>query len=389
MSKRIALYWHNGRGLGHTVRNATLGQALLDYMPGSAVLGITGAAKGLELLPPEMDFVKIPSYLAFDGVEGVHTTPILSITKAEFQSLRENLIATVVRDFRPHVFVVDYHPQGKKGELVPMLINSPGTKKVLGLRGILGTPAETNNEFFSPHMVAFIQKYFSAIHVYVDQRVLSIEEFYRIPDALRDMLTYTGYVTRSTVTTKAEARALLRVDPHARLIVASYGGGQGTERLWRATLDGLSKIQKRFDFAYLISGPYLEADAYERLRVQVSEHPKWSWTRLLDPLPLWIKASDLFIGSGGYNSLAEVIATGANALIVPRHLNDSEQELHATRLASLNILRVAGLERILQGEVASLLEACLAEPYPAEQRIKIATGGALQSAKLIAELACS
>ena len=49
MSKRIALYWYNGRGLGHTVRNATLGQALLDYMPGSAVLGITGAAKGLEL----------------------------------------------------------------------------------------------------------------------------------------------------------------------------------------------------------------------------------------------------------------------------------------------------------------------------------------------------
>ncbi len=98
MSKRIALYWHDGRGLGHTVRNATLGQALLNSMPGSAVLGITGAAKGLELLPLEMDFVKIPSYLAFDGVEGVHTMPILSITKAKFQSLRENLIATVVRD---------------------------------------------------------------------------------------------------------------------------------------------------------------------------------------------------------------------------------------------------------------------------------------------------
>ncbi len=110
---------------------------------------------------------------------------------------------------------------------------------------------------------------------------------------------------------------------------------------------------------------------------------------MLDPLPLWIKASDLFIGSGGYNSLAEVIATGANALIVPRHLNDSEQELHATRLANLNILRIAGLEGILQGEVASLLEACLAEPYPAEQRIKVASDGALQSAQLIEELACS
>src|SRR5712692_7327991 len=148
MNKRIALYWHNGRGLGHTVRCATLGQALLDYLPGSAVLGITGASKGLELLPPTMDFVKIPSYLAFDDIGGVHTTPTLAITKSDFQHIRENLIATLVKDFQPNVFVVDYHPQGKKGELVPMILNSPSTKKVLGLRGILGTPAETNSEFF-------------------------------------------------------------------------------------------------------------------------------------------------------------------------------------------------------------------------------------------------
>jgi predicted glycosyltransferase len=334
-----------------------------------------------------MDFVKIPSYLAFDDVEAVHTTPILSINKAEFQSLRENLIATVVRDFRPHVFVVDYHPQGKKGELVPMLINSPNTKKVLGLRGILGTPVETNNEFFSPRMVAFIHEYFSAVHVYVDPNVLRLEEYYQVPTSLRNKLTYTGYVTRPTVASKAQARALLNLDPHARLIVANFGGGQGTEKLWRAVLYSLSRIQKRFDFAYLASGPYLEADAYERLRLQSSEYPHWTWTRLLNPLPLWIKASDLFIGSGGYNSLAEVIATGANALVVPRHLNDREQELHTTRLADLNILRVTSLERILCEAITSLLEACLAEPYPSELPFKIAINGAMQSANLIAGLA--
>jgi predicted glycosyltransferase len=386
MSKRIALYWHNGRGLGHTVRCATLGQALLDNFPGSAVMGITGASKGLELLPQEMDFVKIPSYLAFDDVEGVHTMPILSITKPQFQSLRENLIATVVKGFLPHVFIVDYHPQGKKGELIPMLINSPETRKVLGLRGILGTPTETNDEFFSPRMVTFIREYFSAIHVYVDQQVLRLEEYYQVPISLRNMLTYTGYVTRPMEATKAEARALLNLDPHTRLIVASFGGGQGTDRLWRAILHGLSKIQQHFDLAYFAAGPYLEANIYESLRVQVSEHPNWRWTRLLDPMPLWIKASDLFIGSGGYNSLAEVIATGANALIIPRHHNDNEQELHASRLAELNILRIASLERIVGEDIRALLEVCLAEPYSSNQKFKIATDGALQNAKMIAKL---
>ncbi|MGZ3616594.1 MAG: hypothetical protein ACXWOL_06965, partial [Ktedonobacteraceae bacterium] len=64
---KIALYWHNGRSLGHTVRSATLGQALLTHIPESIVVGITGASKGFELLPPAMDLVKIPSYLTYDS----------------------------------------------------------------------------------------------------------------------------------------------------------------------------------------------------------------------------------------------------------------------------------------------------------------------------------
>jgi predicted glycosyltransferase len=380
---RIALYWHNGRSLGHTVRCVTLGQALLDYLPGSIVVGITGASKGLELLPPGMDLVKIPSYLTYDESGGVRTTPITSLTLGEFQRIRENLIFTFVRDFQPGAMVVDFHPEGKNGELIPTVISSPDTKKVLGLRGILGSPAETNREFFNSRLIAFIQDYFSAIHVYVDEHVFRLEDYYAIPASLSAMFKYTGYVTRPIVASKAEARTILRLDSDARTIVVSFGGGQGTEPIWRAILHSLSNIQKQFDYAYLSAGPYLEADAYERLHMQVSQHFNWTWTRLLNPLPVWIKASDFFIGSGGYNSLAEVIATGTNALIIPRQLNEREQELHATRLAKLNILRIVKLETVLSEDLTPLLELCLAEPYPYEHNIKIATDGAKRSAGLI------
>jgi predicted glycosyltransferase len=381
---RIVLYWHNGRSLGHTVRCATLGQALLDRLPGSIVVGITGASKGLELLPPGMDLVKIPSYLTYDETGGVRITPIISLTHEEFQRIRENLIFTFVRDFQPGAMVVDFHPGGKNGELIPAIISSPDTKKVLGLRGILGSPAETNRGFFNSRLIAFIQDYFSAIHIYIDERVFRLEDYYSIPASLSAMFKYTGYVTRPTVASKAEARAILRLDSDARIIVVSFGGGQGTEPIWQSILHSLSKIRDRFDFACLSAGPYLEADAYERLRTQVSQqHPNWTWTRLLDPLPVWIKASNFFIGSGGYNSLAETIATGANALIIPRQLNEHEQELHATRLANLNILRIANLETVLSEDLTPLVEMCLAEPYPYEHNIKVATDGAKRSASLI------
>jgi predicted glycosyltransferase len=380
---RVALYWHNGRSLGHTVRCATLGQALLDHIPESIVVGITGASKGFDLLPPEMDLVKIPSYLTYDDTGGVRTTPVLSVAKEQFQRIRENLVSTFVRDFQPHALIVDFHPEGKNGELISTVINSPNTHKVLGLRGILGSPAETNHDFFNPRLVAFMQEHFSAIHVYVDERIFRLEDYYTIPASLSAMFKYTGYVTRPTLSTRAEARAMLQLEPKSRIIVVSFGGGQGTEPIWQSILRGLSKIQRHFDYAYLSAGPYLEAGAYERLRMQVSQHPNWTWTRLLNPLPTWIKASDFFIGSGGYNSLAEIIATGANALIIPRQLNEHEQELHATRLASLNIIRIANLESILSKDIHSLLETCFSEPYPHHRNIKIATNGAENSARLI------
>lgn len=384
--KRIALYWHNGRSLGHTVRSATLGQALLTHIPASIVVGITGASKGFELLPPGMDLVKIPSYLTYDRTEGVHTNPILSIAKEQFQGIRENLISTFVQDFQPQALIVDFHPEGKSGELIPTILNSPKTHKVLGLRGILGSPDDINRSFFNPRLVAFLQQNFSAIHVYIDEQVFRLEDYYAVPNSLSAMFKYTGYVTRLTRTTRAEARAFLALQPDARIIVISFGGGQGTEPIWQAIISSLSKIQNRFDYAYLSAGPYLEIDAYERLQCQVSQRPNWTWTRLLDPLPAWIKASDLFIGSGGYNSLAEIIATGTNALIIPRQLNEREQEIHATKLANMHMFRIASLDTILNSNINALLEMCLQEPYPCDHKIKVAINGAQRSAQLIAEL---
>jgi len=148
VTSRIALYWHNGRSLGHTVRCATLGQALLDHLPGSIVVGITGASKGFELLPPEMDLLKIPSYLTYDDTGGVRATPILSLTKEEFQRIRENLIVTFVRDFQPDALVVDFHPEGKSGELIPTVINSPNTQKSVGLARHLRWPGGDESRIF-------------------------------------------------------------------------------------------------------------------------------------------------------------------------------------------------------------------------------------------------
>src|SRR5260370_41789984 len=112
-----------------------------------------------------------------------------------------------------------------------------------------------------------------------------------------------AYFTPPAIATRAEARDMLQLDPDARMLVVSFGGGQGTEPIWQSILRSLYVLRKRFDYAYLSAGPYLEGDAYERLHSQVTQHPNWKWIRLLNPLPAWIKASDFFLGSGGHTSL--------------------------------------------------------------------------------------
>jgi predicted glycosyltransferase len=385
-AKRIAMYWHNGRSLGHTIRSATLGQGLLERMPGSAMIGITGASRVLELLPPGMDVLKIPSYLAFDHPQGAVSAPILPVTRDELTGMRANLIATFMRDFRPRALLVDYYPQGNDGELMLALSQSAETQKVLGLRGILGTPEQTNSQFFSPSMADFIAANYAAIHVYVDERVFRLQEYYDVPAALVNMLRYTGYVTRPAAASRQEARAHLNIAAQARVVVASFGGGQGTGQLWHALFRALERIAPSFDLAYFAAGPYLEAEAYAHLQSTIALHPDWHWTRLLDPLPIWMQASDLFIGSGGYNSLSEVLLTGANALIIPRQLNEREQLLHATSLANLQALRLLDLETALREDIAPVLEMCLREPFPIAGQPPIKTDGASTNARLIEEL---
>lgn len=383
MAKRFALYWHNGRSLGHTVRSMALGQGLLEHVPNSTVIGITGASRYYELLPTGMDVLKIPSFLGYDEEGAIRNESILSLTKKEFQQIRENLIATFIKDYRPHAFIVDYNPQGKRGELTPMLLNSPGVKKILGLRGILNSYAETRAEFFNSRMVDFIQEHFDAIHVYTDPRVFSLEEFYETPPEINRMIHYTGYVVRPTVSSREEARAALGLEAGARVIVVSFGGGQGVERIWESILTSLNKIRNRFDYVYMAAGPFLEDDAYMRLQQATAELPNWKWVRLLNPLTTWMKASDLFIGAGGYNTLAEVITTGANSLIIPRQLNEQEQLMHTTKLAMLKFLRLVDMETIYEQDITPLLERCLAEPYPDQAQKALMTDGARENARLI------
>jgi len=141
---RIALYWHNGRSLGHTKRSFNIGNAIIRQFPDYAVMGITGAFRGLEQSPEGMDIVKLPSHRTYETLDGHYSKPLLKIPQNTLKELRESLISTFVKKFKPETMLVDYLPLGKNRELILIFEDKLIPKKFLGFRGIMDLPERTN-----------------------------------------------------------------------------------------------------------------------------------------------------------------------------------------------------------------------------------------------------
>ena len=362
MSARLVFYWHNGRSLGHTSRSATIARAALERVPDAQIFGLTGASRGLELLPARMDVVKIPSSSSYDLPGGVISQPVAAISKPNLYQLRTGIINMFIDSFNPDALIVDYYPYGQKRELEHVLESSPAVK-ILGLRGVLGARAETNEEFFSTDVVRHIDRTYEKVLIYTDSDLIDLEMLYEIPPMLRHKLHYTGYVARRAPLTRDEARRQIGCDDRL-LIVAAFGGAQGALPLYLSLFDAVLRVVPNDATVVVPLGPYLKQTEVDCIFRAAFSDGRIRVVPFLHDLPMWMRASDLFIGAAGYNTIAEVLANRPNAILVPRQINRSEQTIHAQAVAAKSLARYLPLDAFASGSLAQMIVVALAEPFP-------------------------
>jgi predicted glycosyltransferase len=371
-------------GLGHTNRSSLLSKALINEIPNLSIAGITGSSKGYPLLPPEMDLIKLPSYLSYDKESGLERYPILQISEFELFKIRSNILTSFLKDYQPQVLIVDFLPKGIDDELVPAIIEIPKSKLVIGLRGIIWDKIDTMTYFFNSETVSFIDKYFSIILIYIDPKIFRLEDYYNIPTSIRQKFRYVGYLHDSINLTKIEARNFLRLNSESRTILVSFGGGQGSLKLWIRVMETLNQLNNLFDSAYFATGPYMEDEDYKKIISYIANNPKYHLSRFLENFPVWMKASDLFISAGGSNALGEIIASGINAIVVPRQHEESEQEIHSNLLAELELIEVITMVEMEEGKLLELIKKCIYKKRIPKRRVLV--GGAKKAAEIIKEL---
>lgn len=348
---RLYLYSHNTRGLGHAARNAAIAQGIFEISPESSTLSVTGAmAQISELLPGNADYVKLPS---FDGIEQngelVIVPQRLNIKKKELIKLRSSILEAAALSFRPDVFLVDFSPVGKGGELTHTLerVRSelPDTLIYLGIRDITGQLPD-NSLVYSNEVVDFINQHYDAVFYYGDPLVIPYETdpfTLTRSKGLKIPVIPTGYITRQNAVNPTKSCAIRNM--YARegdfLVVASAGGGKHSYPFFQAVVQACRarpKINGQTIRLHLITGPYFSNEDQQALEELACGSDWVSSVKFVPNMVDYIGAADLFIGTGGYNTMTEIMVAQKPSIIVTRMQVDSiEQSLRTKLFETLGI----------------------------------------------------
>jgi predicted glycosyltransferase len=368
---RIALYSHDGDGLGHVRRNLLIARSLSRTGARPVILMLSGVHEAAAFsMPAGVDCLTLPS-LGKDAT-GKYQTRSLGVPMRDLIDLRSRTIAAALQSFRPDVLIVDKVPLGAMQELAPLLqsrqAGSP-MRLVLGLREVLDDADSVRREWRDGGYEAAVRQFYHRIWVYGDPKVFDpIAEYGFSPD-IADRVRYTGYLDPFD----AEA-GIAAPKPHdlamitgaagdlSRVALCVVGGGRDGFPLAEAFL----RADLPADTAgVLVTGPLMPLDeraALQRLAARSRRHAIHEF--VTDPTP-FMRRADRIIAMGGYNTMCEIASLGKPALIVPRVTPRTEQLIRAQRFARLGVSHVLHPDRLSPDALASWLSGSVSDLVPA------------------------
>lgn len=345
--RRFALFTHDAYGLGHVRRSTRILRALADREPEAALLLITGspATQLLRELPPNADTLKLPTIIT-SGAEGTRP-PTLDIGVAELASLRGELTRKALELFEPDVLLVDNFPLGARHELLPALrdLRQKPTRTVLGLRDVVDPPEKVRRDWARDGLFGIIERYYERVLIYGVPDVLDAVEAYGLSEEVASRVAYCGYVTERNPSQRAPEELRRELGLGGRFLLATVGGGGDGRPLLEAFLGAIDSLSDWS--ALVVTGEFMSAVDREALARAAADRPRVILREHIWDLPAVMAAADLIVAMGGYNTCAEILATGARAVIVPRVWRSGEHGSRGkTGVDAEQLVRAEGLARL-------------------------------------------
>ena len=345
-------------GLGHLRRNLLLARQFAGGHDGTAVLMLTEAREACAFeFPPGVDCVSLPALRKDPDNRCVPR--YLPIGLEDVVRARARILEAAILSFEPDVLIVDHLPRGALGELEPTLeaLRRRGeTQCVLGLRDVLEEPETVAREWARHRNEEAIAAFYDRVWIYGDPVVFDALTEYDFGPEVAARARYLGYLDPSMAhPAAAESVELLAeqaVDDR-RLVLCQVGGGQDGMRLAESFVAAeLPSDTHRL----LLTGPFMPPAVREGLRNRARFTPHLDVLDFIpEPLVLLRRAARV-VTMGGYNSVAETLAFGKRALVVPRTTPRCEQRIRAERLAGLGVIDMALPEDVTAESLEAWIE---------------------------------
>jgi predicted glycosyltransferase len=371
---RIAVFTHDTFGLGHVRRSLHIIRALCARRPDATVLLITGspALHAFRDLPRQVDVLKLPT-LVRPGVSA-GAPPHLGIPLSDVTAIRRQVIREAVEQFRPDAFLVDNFPLGSRKELLPTLerLQELEIPAVLGLRDIVDRPDVVRETWGKDGVYDALERLYRRILIYGAPEVLDAPEAYALPEAVRAKVRYCGYVTSGASPHRRPQEIRRELGLESPIVLATVGGGGDGYPLLSSFLDATEGMPDVSTVS--ITGPLMAGEDRARLAARMGGRGRDRLLEFVADLPSYLGAADVIVAMGGYNTVAELVAAGRPALVMPRNWRygehakgtqagmEWEQLLRAEAMERLGLVRTIRPEELSPDALSRGIRASLQAP---------------------------
>ncbi|HXP04016.1 MAG TPA: glycosyltransferase [Stellaceae bacterium] len=374
MTGRVLFHVQHLLGIGHLQRSLRIAEALVAR--GIAVTLVQGGPPMPEVGRPQgIDVVQLPPIRARDAtfaLVDMAGNPVGDDLRA---TRRDKLLATVA-ETHPDAVLIEGYPFARRAfrfELDPLIAaaRAAGVRIVCSVRDL---PTVRDDPARHRDIVDRLRNDFDAVLVHGDRSFIPFDVPFPPAAQIADRLIYTGYVANP-------AQPAAAATPSGEVLV-SVGGGAAGQALLTAALEARRQGCLADRPWHVLAGATLTDDAFAAL--QTNAPPGVTLERFRGDFPALVRRCHVSVSQAGYNTVLDIIAARARAVLVPFSAErETEQLIRAEHLARLGAAELVRESELTPARLAAAIErAAVRDPVP----LAIDMGGAVRSAAEIARL---
>ncbi len=374
--KRLLFYTHNSIGHGHAFRTLAIISGMRRWRPDLDFLVVSGSSVPQIFFDEGIEVVKLPGIkIDFDNqVNPLQPRYLKSLEVDKIFAFRMQVIQDTFAFFEPQALFIEHYMAGLMNEALPLILKKrlrreqPTDFALVHLsRDIMrGAP-----NLFIPYQTPSDQPEgvnialnFDFIYVLDDARNIDFNrEVLGNNPELANRIHYLGGVTIKTREELPDRQEVLRhfnlgTEP---LILVSLGRHGKIVEMLRQLLSGFDRLSFTKDYQIvLIVDPYLEDSTISSLKSDTLAdriHFLPFKSNLID----LINIAELVVCRAGYNTINEILLTGARALVIPERHPSQEQERRASSIPLDNVAVVTE-EEVLDSQIEKIISELLQRP---------------------------